>query len=487
MPEVLEPIAPPMGEMKEKVTPAIPGVASSVAKVELAYPERFQQITADINNANDPKARMRIADAVEAHDKETAEYRPNQRTQWDKVLVNVLSRNYNEALKWFNGGGVVEKEARDLNNNLYFREENDFGYTGRIRDGVSGKLLTPEQRKKLDAQGGIFTDTDKKALQTSPWVNGKYNQELANRGLTSQFQLATNDAYNSTRTASGANQNIDEQLGLTTKLKPVINHISALPKENRQKLLGYVNRLNQITGSSGTQSERGLNVNMSGQQTTGATAGGNIGVGGAGEGGVPPVSGKVGGGASIGANTSATTMGGASGREGTVATTSAGSMLQEQQTLQAAIMQELQGVIKSPAEFQEFMRLQSLNAANDLAYKNIPDHVKPAGWNNVPDTDLFVGGADAMIANRVAQQRNNALLAEWSKELLKAQREQVKSGKTYDLGELNAKFQESDVAKAINNTFEYKMKSHLEGRTIRPPKGSLMVNNRNQIGMSPGD
>ena len=206
---------------------------------------------------------------------------------------------------------------------------------------LEGKFLSPEQIKKLDARGGIFTDTDKKALATSPWVNGKYNQELANRGLTSQFQLATNDAYNATRTAAGANQNIDEQLGLTTKLKPVINHISALPKENRQKLLGYVNRLNQITGSSGSQSEKGLNVNMSGQQTTGATAGANIGVGGTGEGGVPPVSGKVGGNASIGANTSATTMGGASGREGTVATTSAGSMLQEQQTLQAAIMQEI--------------------------------------------------------------------------------------------------------------------------------------------------
>ena len=163
MAEVLEPVAPPSSEIKEKVIPAVPGVASSIAKVELIYPERFQQITADISNANDPKARMRIADNVEAHDKETAEYRPNQRTQWDKVLVNVLSRNYNEALKWFNGGGVVEKEARDLNNNLYFREENDFGYTGRIKDR-EGKFLSPEQIKKLDARGGIFSGGDRRKV-----------------------------------------------------------------------------------------------------------------------------------------------------------------------------------------------------------------------------------------------------------------------------------------------------------------------------------
>jgi hypothetical protein len=305
--------------------------------------------------------------------------------------------------------------------------------------------------------------------------------------LTSQFQLATNDAYNSTRTASGANQNIDEQLDLTGKLKPVINHISALPKESRQRLLGYVNRLNQISGSSGSTNEKNLSANAQIQTTAGTTAGADLSLGGANQTGVPPTQGKIGAGGSLGASGSETIGGGVSSREANTATTSAGSLLQEQQTLQAAIMQELQGVIANSTQFQEFMRLQALSAANDAAYKNIPDHVKPPGWNNVPDTDLFVGGADAMIANRVAQQRNNALLAQWSKELLKAQRDQVKTGKTYDLGELSAKFQESEIAQAINNTFEHKMKSKLQGTRVPAPKGSKIVNNRNEIVLSTGE
>ena len=131
--------------------------------------------------------------------------------------------------------------------------------------------------------------------------------------------------------------------------------------------------------------------------------------------------------------------------------------------------------------------MNALNSANDIAYKNIPENVKPPTWNTVPDTDPYMGGAEAMIANRVNQQRNNALLAAWSKELLASQREMAKTGKTFDQGQLADNFQKSEIFQAINNTFQHKMKSQLEGRSILPPKGSLMVNGRNQIVLSPGD
>lgn len=493
-----EAIAPPLdkqavppaigGGMVETVTPADPSSESSIAKVTLDYPTRFKEIVADIPNANTPDARMRIANNVAAHEEETKQYRPNQSTQWDKVLVNVLSRNYNEALKWYNGGGVKEKEARDINNNLYYKEENELGVTGRIKDGLTGRVLTPKEVASLQDRGGVFTDTDTKSLQTLPWVQGKANAELANKGLTSQLQLATNDAYNSARTAGGANQNIDEQLSLANRLKPVLNHISSLPEDQRRRLLGYVSRLNQISSSLGSQTEKGLNVNAGGQQTVGANVGGNVGTGASGvEGGIPPAGAKVGVGGSMGANTSASTQAGASGRESTSGSASRNEMLQEQQNLERAIFQELQGVIKTPAEFQSFVRLNALNAANDAAYKNIPEHVKPPTWNTVPDTDPYTGGADAMIANRVNQQRNNALMAAWSKELLASQREMAKTGKTIDIGQLADNFQKSEIFQAINNTFQHKMRSQLEGKVIAPPKGSLMVNGRNQLMLSPGE
>ena len=476
------------GGMVETITPADPNNQSSIAKVTLDYPTRFKEIVADVPNANTPDARMRIANNVAAHEQETQQYRPNQATQWDKVLVNVLSRNYNEALKYYNGGAVKEKEARDINNNLFYKEENELGVTGRIKEGLTGRVLTPKEITALQDRGGIFTDTDTKALQTLPWINGKTNSTLANNGLTSQLQIATNDAYNSARTAGSANLNIDEQLNLASRLKPVLNYVSTLPEDQRKRLLGYVSRLNQLGTSTGTQREQGLNVNAGGQQTTGANISGNAALGATGaEGGVPPAGAKGGLGGSIGANTSATTQAGASGRESTSGSASRNEMLQEQQNLERAIFQELQGVIKSPAEFQSFIRLNALNSANDIAYKNIPENVKPPTWNTIPDTDPYTGGAEAMIANRVNQQRNNALLAAWSKELLASQREMAKTGKPFDQGLLADNFQKSEIFQAINNTFQHKMKSQLEGRGVLPPKGSLMVNGRNQIVLSPGD
>lgn len=484
IPKSNEAIAPP--GMVEKVTPAANGSSNAVANVTLEYPDRFKQIVQDVSTADRPDSRTRLADAIVAQDKDNEVYRPNQRTQWDKVLVNVLGRNYNEALKWFNGGGVKEEEARDMNNNLYFKEVNELGFTGRVRDR-DGKLLNKKEVAALDGRGGLFTSTDDKAMKTLPWINGQYNSELANKGLTSALQLATNDAYNAARVAGSSNQNIDEQLTLAHGLRPTLDYISGLPVERRQRLLGYISRLNQIGQTSGASAESRRGAQAGAQQQVGGSA--NVGLGGTGtgEGGIAPAgaSGRISGG--VGVNTSAGTQAGVTGGEQTGATTGASSSLQEQQNLQSAIMQELQGVLKSPEQFQQFMRLQNLNAANDAALQNVPSHALPPTWNMPPSTNAMVDGANSLIANRVNQQRNNALMAAWTKELFNAQREMAKTGKAFDKDELSDKFMKSDAFKAINNTFEYKMKSQLSGRQIFPPKGELMVNNRNEIKMSPGE
>lgn len=484
IPKTNEPVAPP--SLVEKVTPATNPGPNAVANVTLEYPERFKQIVQDISTVDNPESRTRLASAIVAQDKDTEVYRPNQKTQWDKVLVNVLSRNYNEALKWFNGGGVKEEEARDMNNNLFYKEVNELGFTGRIRDR-NGKVLSNKEVAALDNRGGIFTSNDDKAMKTLPWTNGRYNSELANKGLTSALQLATNDAYNAARVAGSSNQNIDEQLSLTHGLRPVLDYISGLPVDRRQRLLGYINRFNQIGQTAGTSAESRRGAQAGGQQQIGGSAGVGLGGAGTGEGGVAPagVAGKISG--NVGVSTSAGVQSGVTGGEQTGATTGTSSSLQEQQNLQSAIIQELQGVIKTPEQFQQFMRLQNLNAANDAAMQNIPAHALPPTWNMPASTDVMVGGADAILANRVVQQRNNALMAAWTRELFNAQREMAKTGKAFDKEELSNQFMNSDIFKAINNTYEYKMKSQLSGRQVLPPKGELMVNNRNQIKVSPGE
>lgn len=472
----------PAASVEAVVPPSADAGSRPVAQVTVDYPPRFQQIVNDVATAQNPQSRVRLADAVVAQNEESATYRPNQQPQWDKVLVNILSRNYGEALKWYNGGGVREIESRDLNNNVYYKEVNELGATGRYKDR-DGKLLTNKQIKDLDARGGVFNDEDKKVLLTAPWVNGKYNSQLANQSLTSQLQLATNDAYNAARTAGAANGNIDEQLRLAGGLKPVLDHISSLPPERRQKLLGYISRLQQIQSSAGTQQERRIGTSVGEGATEAKSANIKAGVGGEGGvgagGGVAPSAANLG--AGMGTSTSASTQTGATGGALNAGTTSRGSMDQEQQNLQQAINQELQGVIKSPDQFQQFMRLQSLNSANYAAYSNIPSHVLPPTWNMIPETDVYSGGADRMIANLVSQQRNNALMAAWSRNLYQAAREQARTGVTRDVDTESSNFQNSELFKAINNTFRYKMDSHIKGQLVKPPKGTKLVNQRNEV------
>jgi hypothetical protein len=486
-----DPIAPP--QMTETVTPGVG--TRPVANITLDYPPRFTQIVKDIQQPESPEARLRIADNVSAHDSESKEYRPNQKTQWDKVLVNILSRNYNEALKWYNGGGVKEEKAVDALGNLFYKETNDLGFTGQIKD-ANGKYLTPKQRDELFKRGGIITGNDQDAIQTAGWSNSQNISKLANQGLANPLRLAQADAYQAARTAGGANDNIDEQLKLSSGLAGVLDHIATLVPERRQKILGYVNRLNQINTSKGTTTEKGLSATAGGQTTAGNTAGlqGSIGAGKAGAvpaegaaGGIAPPGVGISGGGSLGASGSATTYGSATGREAATSQANRAALDQESQTLQSAIMEELQGVIKSGQQFTDFMRLQALNAVNDQSYKEIPEHVKPPTWRDVSETDPLMGGSKAMQVNRINQQRNNALMAAWSKELYKAQREAAKTGVSPDLEQLSENFQKSQIFEAINNTYGAKMKSFETGTRVVPPKGALMVNKRNEIGRSPGE
>ena len=501
-----DPIAPP--GMAEDVVVAdnrptasvetvVPGKgARPVANVILDYPPRFTEIVKDIGQVqSSPEARTRIADNVAAHDAESKEYRPNQKTQWDKVLVNVLTRNYNEALKWYNGGAVKEEEAQDALGNLYWKERNEISFTGRIKDS-KGNLLTPKQMEELYKRGGVMTDSDKKAVQTAGWATAQNISKLAAEGLASVPRLAQADAYQAARTAGSANNNIDEQLNLSHNLSSVLDHMATLPEDKRKRILGYVNRLNQINKSQGTTSEKGISGTAGGQQTQGNTAGlqGSVGMGkpgGAGAEGpvgavVPPGMGVSAGG-NIGGSASGTSYGSATGRAQNTAQSNQAALNQETQDLQTAIMEELQGAIKSPQQFTDFMRLQSLNAANDESYAQIPNHVKPPTWVDVSATDPYLGGSKAMQMNRINQQRNNALMAAWSKEIYRAQQKAADTGKSINMEELSDNFQRSQIFEAINNTYAAKMKTYETGVKVVPPKGSLMVNKRNEIGRSPGE
>lgn len=464
--------------------PYVPPVSESPVQSLDQLPDRARTIVSGLTPGASPQQRLAATDAMIKQEKETADYSPNVKPQWGKMLFSALDGRWGEVYKYYNGGATREEAARDFQGNQYWKEFNEIGSTGVIKDR-SGKVLSKQQKDELISRGGVITKSDDQALKTSGWMNAQTNAELFNRGLTSQLDIIRNDAYNAARTAGAANQNIDEQLTLAKQLQPVLDHFGTLNPQARQKLLGTIARYNTNANNIQRLSENIRNANVGGLQGISQT--GNVGVG-AGQfmqpdGSVMPAGpgGKLTGSAGVSATGMGQSQFGVSGRELSGQQALLSQQLQEQQNLQSAIMAELQGVIKTPEQFQNFVRFQSLNSTNEAAYKNIPDRVRPPGYVDIPEIDPTISGSASIIANRVNQLRNNALMAAWSNELFKAQREALASGKPMDVDSVSDKFQKSDIFKAINNTYGARLEFERTGRAPQFPKGTLRVDRSNRL------
>ena len=480
--ETIAPIPPNAGENYVANVTTTP--SREVAFQDL--PERAQSISTGMkkvaSSQASPEDRLKFAQEVDTHTKESSTYNPNQKPQWGKMFVAAISDNWNDVYKYYNGGATKEEEAKDINGNTYWKETNEIGYTGVLKD-AHGRSLSGKQKEDLVSRGGVYTKSDETALKSLPWVNGKYNSELINKGLTSQLDVTTNAAYNAARTAGSSNHNIDEQIYLAKKNRNVLDYFSKLSSDDRARVLGNINRYNTINTNKSNETNKAVGANASDLKTLSNTANANIGIGGAGQeggAGVPPPGTKGSLGVGMGASGVGQTNVGANAREANASSASSGQTLQEQQNLQSAIMQVMQGVIKTPQEFQDFARLQALNSANEENAGKVPDFVKPAGYVDLTKTDVYTGGADALLMNRVQQQRNNALMAAWSAQLYKAAKDTIGTGKVVDRDTLSKEFAASPLYQAINNTYEDKLHVHLKGQG-KHPKGTLMVNESNQL------
>ena len=472
----MQPLPLYMGDMDRSVAPvqAVNTVPVTVTDAPAAapvptikdVPEKAVQIIAGLSS-NDPEQKLAAVKQMQKTDSETADYHPNLQPQWGAMLASALQHNWSDVHKYYNGGAVREEEARDVNNNRYYKQFNQMGATGVYKD-EKGRVLNSTQLKELDARGGVFSDSDMKVLQTAPWLNGKTNQVLANNALTAPVLTATNDAYNAANLAGASNKNADEQINILQSnagVRNILDHISQTTPEKRQRILGLVNQYKTIGANKGASSENRGNATGTTSNTTGNAT--NIGGGGS----VAPPAGAAGAegavvpGASIkgGLNTSAsgTVQGTVTAGQANAATTANTNTTQEQQNVRTLIERELQGVIKNPQDFDNYMRIQALDAQNKAAAAAVPVHIMPPGFTNVTESDLQLGGTNAVIANRVEQLKNNALMAAWSNELFKATREAAKTGNRPDMNEIANQFQNSDLFKAINNTYARKMSLEL--------------------------
>ena len=442
-------------------------------------PPRAQQIIAGVASA-DPRQKLEAVKLMNQQDADTAEYHPNLQPQWGKMLISALQGNYGDAYKYYNGGAQREEEARDLNNNRYYKQYNELGATGVVKD-TKGNVLNPNQMKELDAKGGIISDSDLKVLQTAPWVNGRANSILANNALMAQVPVALNGAYQAANLAGAANKNVDEQIEILQTnpgVQKILDHISGQSADKRQKILGLVNQYKTISANTGSTTEKrgGATGGIQNTGTNTSNVGGSLsgGVGGQTVDGAVAPGAQVGGKAGISASDTSMVQGGVSVGQGVGTSASNANTLQEQQNVRTLIERELQGVISNPKDFDNYLRVQALDAQNKAAIAGVPANSMPPGYTNVTESDLQLGGTKAIIANRVEQAKNNALLAAWSNELFKATRDAAKTGALIDLNNIANQFQQSDIFKAINNTYAHRMSLEL-GQPSTLKSGDLVV------------
>lgn len=492
MAQPLSPIAPPIELKREMVTPVEANVTplTPVMPVEQAAPaaeqkppkEIFELAAATAPGASEG-ARNRAAQIIkEAGSQQTTKI--NSNPIWEGVVVSLLRGNLMDAWKFYNGGPEREEEMVDAaGNKVGFKVYNARGATNVYRNR-EGKEMTEDEVKALSVRGGAITDSDKKALQTAGWASASENIQRARLGLNQPIFAAQQNAYAAASMAGAANKNAEEQIQIARGLRPVLDFMGTLKPEDRQRIFGAINRYNQLSKGAQTGTEQAVGA-QSGtldqrQRSVSGTAGTGV-IGGADGQGIAPAGGRV----SLGASTGASTMGqqtaGGTSREAATSSTSRNESLQEQQNIETAIMRELQGVIKTPQDFQAFTRYVALDAANQEAYKQMPKEMIPPGYTNIPDVDPRLSGFEGVASNRVAQLRNNALAAAWANEIYKAQRKIAETGESLDMGKLSENFQKSDIFKAINNTYAARLQYELTGKMPEIPKGTLRVNRSNQI------
>lgn len=475
-----DPIAPTETQTVPVPPPGVVQPPVSSRNVPTVVASDFQELAGHVANSNNPESRVKVGEIVNKVTKETETVPRNVQPDWGAVFSNLLMRNYVGAYNAYNGGQKKEEEALSVNGEQYSKVYNSRGFTGEILDST-GKKLSQQQVKDLYARGGLISQSDQRALQTSTWGNQKYLQSQIGGGLVNKFVEIQNNAYTAANSASASNNNATEQIKLIKNggIQKALDFIASLPPEKRGPLLAAIARYNTVSAGTTGASTAGTSA------TSGINAGANVGVdagmgGGAGGKGGGNVSGNLGG--NVGTSAGTSTQGTASARN--TAERTAGTSTQEQQNLQSTIMGMMSGALDSPESFNNLMRYQALDAINKRNFEAVPVDARPPGFQEVPEFDANMTGSKSALQNRIVQMKNNALTAAWTKFLYQNSRDVLKNGGTIadvNISDLQDKFQQSEVFQGINNKFGAALQYHMTGQQPTFAPGTILVDENNKV------
>jgi len=413
------------------VTPPAAGQESGVTNVNLDYDPDFKKAVQSLSD-NSPEGRKKTADIFSQRAKDAQFEHPNEQFQPGDFLVAFLRGRIDDMYTAYNGGRKKTELGTDALGNVYLVGKNQRGFNGRMYEEGSNRPLTSNEVSAVNqTRGGVITESYLNAMKTANWMNAQEASKQAANNSISQLNATRTTAQAAANMGSATNRNIDEEVDLAIKNRHVLDYIGKLDPKQRQVLLGYANRYLSNSASINKEEQK--------KGSTGVSTQGQFGVGGGGLG--------FSGGASGNVNAS----------QANAEAINRSNQIQEQQTLQTAIMQQLQGAIKDSREFNDFMRLVSLNDINNKAISDVPNEAKPQGFRDPSAVDLFTGGLDSLLKNRYVQQGNNALIAEYNKELYKSQRDAIREGKVSDPLEVQDRLMKSDYYKGVENYVKQKI------------------------------
>lgn len=436
-----------------------------VADVTLDYDPNFKKLLTAVNDPT-PESKIKVVDQVNKRINQADQEHPNERFQPGAFLVGLLRGRVDDMYTAFNGGKTKTEVGRDALGNVFTVEKNQRGFNGRMYENKTNRELTREEIAEINAsRGGVITESDLNAIKTANWQTAQSAYKAVADGDTSQLNAARAAARAAANYGAAENPLIGDEIYLAGKLKPVLDRISSLDPKQRQLLLGYAQRYQNASAGLQKSGQLGGSTSLSNQQQLG--------------GGLGPFGGQAGpnGAVAPGASVNASLGGTQGSRQEEINRENQNRerSIQEMQDTRGAIMQQLQGVIKTPQEFQDFIKLTALNQSNNESLNKVPPEFMPPGFKRIAPVDLFTGGADSVIEQRYAQQTNNGLIAAYQAELYKAQRQALETGKTPAIEEVYKNFEKSDVFKGLVNYGTERIHS-FTGRGTPLKKGAKIYN-----------
>lgn len=406
----------------------------------------------------------------------------NTQMQVLPMIGALIGGNLKEAYTYYNGGSTRVEDAVHPTLGRFQREYNQRGPTGRIFD-QNGNELSPDTVKKLDQSGGLISNTDKNAFYTGAYAAATENQKAFMTGLAKPVADQYQKSIALAQQGSVLRDALENRRALIAKdnMKPVLESLSKMKPEDRQKVLGFVSAQFGKTAGTSAETTAGQAANAMNTQNIQNTMGVRGAVGSP-DGAGGPAGGIFPGGIGVNASrsTGGTTQAGTSATTGASMGQTGGVSESVQRNVLSEIQRITQGAISTPEQFNDFARLMQYTNLIDQTREGMKLEDMAPGTKPLTRIDPLMNSRLDTVTNDIDFQRNNALNVAWNNYLAKEMHTNINNIEPEAIGKLRDKFLSTNTYKAINRTYDHEIK-RASGEKVQKEEGAVYVDRNNRL------